>query len=61
MKANDVVYDQIYRGALKAGARERAALDAAVTGLEDFKKNRFKKPSQLIEKKIAEAVKRVFA
>lgn len=57
MNEQDYVYQQIYKGALKAGASEWASLAAAVTGLEKYKNNQFKKASQLIVEKIKEAVK----
>lgn len=51
----DVVYLAIYKGALKVGADERASHNAATTGLDDYKKNRFKKATTLIMDKIKEA------
>jgi hypothetical protein len=38
MNTHDFIYSQIYKGALKAGAKERQALNAATMGLEAFKK-----------------------
>ena len=52
MKPNDFVYMQIYKGALAKGAKERAAHNNAILGLEDFKKGRFSKTSKLIEERI---------
>lgn len=54
---NDFIYLQIYRGALAAGATERASLNAATTGLHDYRKGRFTKATKLIQEKIAEAKK----
>lgn len=54
---NDFVYMQIYKGAMKAGASEYSSHRAAVTGIEDYKKNKFKKAIDLIEQKIKEAKK----
>lgn len=52
---HDFIYEHIYRGGLKAGASERAAHNAAVTGLSDYKKGKFKEPMNLVKEKIAEA------
>lgn len=57
MNEQDYIYEQIYKGALKAGASDRAALQAATTGLQKYKNNQFKKASSLIIEKIKEAVK----
>ena len=53
--SKDFVYMQIYKGAKAAGAKERQALNAVITGLADYKKGRFVKASKLIEAKIKEA------
>lgn len=55
MQPNDFVFLQIYRGAIKAGAKERAAKDHAIMGSEDFRRNSFKKASHLIEERIKAA------
>ena len=60
MNPQEFIYYQIYEGALKAEAKERQALNAATTGLEDFRKGGLGgvgKISKLIESKIKEAVK----
>jgi len=57
MNQRDFVYKAIYTGSLKKGATERASHQAAVTGSEDYRKGRFKKPLELIERKIMEAKK----
>lgn len=56
----DFIWDQIYKGALAGGAKERIAKDSAVAGLEDYKKGRFKKGGAggLVKSAIALAVKR---
>ena len=60
MQPNDFVYMQIYKGAMKAGATERAAKDHAVMGLNEYKSNRFgqKKVSGLIDWHIKQAKKK---
>lgn len=57
MNPKNLIYDAIYKGALNAGASERAAFDAAVMGLDAFRKNKFKSPSALVAEKIKEAKK----
>lgn len=49
MNSFDFVYMSIYRGALREGAPEPIAKDAAVVGLEKYKKGTFEKASRLIE------------
>lgn len=56
-KQEDFVYMSIYRGALKVGAFERLAKDHAVMGLEDYKRGRFDKVINLINKRIQDAKK----
>ncbi|MFL0802418.1 MAG: hypothetical protein K6L81_01785 [Agarilytica sp.] len=52
----DFIYMSIYRGALKEGAVERMAKDAAQMGLDDWKKNKIgEKVSDLIKQRIAKA------
>ena len=55
MQPRDYVYDQIFKGAMAAGASERNAKDRACMGLDDFKKNRFKKVADLIGDRIKKA------
>lgn len=38
---NDFVFNQIYKGALKEGASDRNANNAAVMGLDRYKKGRY--------------------
>jgi len=40
MNQTDFVFNQIYKGALKAGAGEKQAHAHAVMGLEDYKKGK---------------------
>lgn len=49
MDATDFVYNQIYTGALAAGASQVSADKAATLGVEVFQKNRFENTSQMIE------------
>lgn len=58
MNGRDFIFNEIYKGALRAGACERFAHDAAVTGLDAYKKNNFKKAHKLVADKIAEAKRR---
>lgn len=60
MNEADFIYDQIYKGALRAGAREHSAKNAAVIGLSEYRKNRFKNISALVESMIKNAKKRNF-
>jgi hypothetical protein len=55
MNPSDFIYVQIYRGAIRAGAKEPKAKDNAIAGLEEWKKGKFKKPSMLIEQRIKQA------
>jgi len=55
MKAEDYIYNQIYKGALKAGASERSAKDHAVMGLEMWKKGKFEQSVSLITDMITQA------
>jgi len=58
MSPNDFVFNQIYKGALAKKATERAAHNAALNGLEFYKKHKIsKKVSGLIAENIAAAVK----
>jgi hypothetical protein len=56
MQPRDFVYNSIYKGALRLSASERRAHEAAVTGLDAYKKCRYKKPSQMIDARIKQAV-----
>ena len=57
MNPSDMVFDAVYKGALKRGAVDRHANDQAVIAVEDYRKNKFKKVSHLIEEKTNMAVK----
>lgn len=60
MNYNEYIYSAIYRGALKEGAHEHSAKNAAVIGLSEYKKNRFKNIKTLIDTMIKNAKKRNF-
>jgi len=57
MSPEDYIYDQIYKGALKAGAGEKSAKLHAVLGLERWKKGKFDKTAKLVEEMIQSAKK----
>ena len=42
MNPSDMVFDAVYKGALKRGAVDRHANDQAVIAVEDYRKNKFK-------------------
>ena len=55
---DNFVFDQIYKGSINGGATERNAHNAAVIGLEEYKKGRYaRKVSSLIQDKIKQAIK----
>ena len=55
---DNFVFDQIYKGSINGGATERIAHNAALTGVESYKKGRYtKRVSVLIEDKIKQAIK----
>jgi hypothetical protein len=58
MNAKDYVFDAIYKGALKRGAKEQQAKDAAVVGLDLFRKSKYKKLDKMIEAQIKFALKK---
>lgn len=58
MEPTDFVYLQIYKGSLAAGAKEKAARDQAIIGLDKYKKSNFrKKVTDLISHHITQAKK----
>lgn len=56
----DYLYNEIYEGALRAGALEPSAKNAAETGLREYKKNRYKSINKLVEEMVKNAKKRNF-
>jgi len=57
MKPEDFIFNQVYKGALADKCSERASKDCAVLAMEDFRKCRFKKAKDLIDKYIKQAKK----
>ena len=57
MNPNDYIFNQVYKGALADGACERASKDCAIMAMDDFKKGRFKKATEIINKYIKMAKK----
>ena len=53
----DIIYDEIYKGSLRANAKEGSACRAAIMGVGDYKKNKFKKIDALIKNWITQAKK----
>ena len=57
MSPADMVYNETYKGCLKAGCAEHQARDAAILTLQAYKNNQFTKVSKLIEQSITTAKK----
>ena len=57
MTPGDLVYDQVYKGCLKAGCSESIALSTAVQTLQKYKNNQFTKVHKLIKESITNAKK----
>lgn len=57
MKPNDLIYDAVYKGCLKAGCSERLSKDAAVSTLTKYKNGQFKTTKLLIDGALSEAKK----
>ena len=55
MTPNDMIYNEVFKGCLREGLSNLAAKDAAVIALENYKKNRFEKPSKLVQQSISDA------
>lgn len=58
MNSIDYLYGEIYRGSLQAGAPQNSAKNAAITGISEYKKGRYKSIKDLIETGIKNAKKR---
>ena len=52
MNPSDMVFNTIYKGAIKKGSTEKQAKDQAIDGVLMYKKGQFKKVINLIEDKI---------
>jgi len=59
MSPNDMVYNEVYKGCLKAGCTESIAKNTAVLTLQRYKNNQFTKVSTLVSGAIVEAKKLV--
>jgi len=57
MTPNDMVYNEVYKGCLRAGCAEHQARDAAVMTLQAYKNNQFIKVTKLISEAIVTAKK----
>ena len=57
MNAIDMVYNETYKGCLKAGCDEVLAKNTAVATLQKYKNNQFTKVSKLISQSITDAKK----
>ena len=57
MSPNDLVFNETYKGCLKAGCNERLAKDTAISTLQKYKKGQFSKASKLISESITDAKK----
>ncbi|HHZ94330.1 MAG TPA: hypothetical protein EYN67_01960 [Flavobacteriales bacterium] len=57
MTPNDMIYNEVYKGCLKAGCDELLSKNTAVTTLQKYKNNQFSKPSTLVKESISEAKK----
>jgi len=57
MKAEDFVFNSVYKPAMIQGATERAAKDAAVQAMLDFKRSNYKKIEHLVKDAIKRAKK----
>lgn len=58
MGPNDFIYQSIYKGCLSQKVNEGVARDAAVMGLDAYKKGKFKSAKLLINDAIVAAKKR---
>lgn len=59
MSPADFIYEQVYRGAIKVGAREPISKDCAIKAMDDFKRNKFQgKAAALVGTYIKEAKRR---
>lgn len=57
MTPNDMIYNETYKGCLRAGCDERLAKDTAIATLLKFKRHQFTKPSKLVSESITNAKK----
>ena len=57
MTPGDMIYNETYKGCLKAGCDELLAKNTAITTLQKYKNNQFTKPSKLVSQSITDAKK----
>lgn len=57
MNWNDFIYKAVYDGCIKAGIDVYESNVAAESAKEDYKRNKFTKPSKLVDEKIKQAKK----
>ena len=57
MKPEDFIYNQVYRGCLRAGCNEYLSKNTAVEALRRYKNNQFTTPSKLVDELIKHAKK----
>ena len=57
MNAEDMIFNAVYKPAMKQGAKEQVAKDCAIQAVNDYKKNKFKKINDLISGAIKQAKK----
>lgn len=57
MNPNDLIYNEVYKGCLKAGCDELLAKNTAITTLQKYKNGQYVKPSKLVTQSIADAKK----
>ena len=58
MNPSDMIYNEVYKGCLKAGCDEMLAKNTAITTLQKYKNGQYTtKPSKLITQSIADAKK----
>lgn len=57
MKPEDLIFKEVYQGAMKEGAPERQAKDSAIQAMFDYKRSNYKGIKNLIEGAIKRAKK----
>ena len=57
MKPEDLIFKEVYQGAMKQGAPERQAKDSAIQAMKDYKRSNYKGIKSLVENAIKRANK----
>lgn len=57
MKPEDVIFNNVYKGALEKGAPERQAKDSSIQAVQDYKRSNFNGVKNLVENAIKRAKK----